>query len=328
MATNPLPVHLLAPPSEAEAAYLYPTLPDTIRLTDGPDVPPDAAILVAGRPTAKQLAAAPALRALIIPWAGLPAETRALLPDFPHLAVHNLHHNAAPVAELALMLLLAAAKFTRRYDAALRAGDWRIRYERPGPAVLLEDRTALILGYGAIGRRLGRACRALGMRVLATRRQATVPVVEDGVTVYPSAALPELLPQATALLICLPLTQATEGLIGAAELALLPSPSVLVNIGRGSIVDEAALYEALRSGQLHAAGLDVWYRYPPDEAARAHHRPSAYPFHELDNVVMSPHRGGATDETARLRMEALAELLTAAAHGTTIPNRVDPEAGY
>jgi phosphoglycerate dehydrogenase-like enzyme len=103
---------------------------------------------------------------------------------------------------------------------------------------------------------------------------------------------------------------------------------VLVNIGRGRIVAEEALYAALRSGQLHAAGLDVWYSYPPDEAARAHHRPSAHPFHELDNVVMSPHRGGAADETARLRMGALAELLNAAARGEPVPNRVDPEAGY
>jgi phosphoglycerate dehydrogenase-like enzyme len=166
-----LHVHILVPLSDSEAAHLHRNLLSTIRLTDGPEPPPDTEVLVAGRPTAEQLAAGPALRTLIIPWAGLPAETRALLPDFPHVAVHNLHHNAAPVAELALMLLLAAAKFTLRYDAALRAGDWRIRYDRPGPAVLLEDKTAFILGYGAIGRRLARACRALGMPVKATRRR-------------------------------------------------------------------------------------------------------------------------------------------------------------
>jgi phosphoglycerate dehydrogenase-like enzyme len=117
-------------------------------------------------------------------------------------------------------------------------------------------------------------------------------------------------------------------LIGAAELALLPAPGVLVNIGRGRIVDEAALYGALRDGRLSAAGLDVWYSYPPDEAARAHWPPSAYPFHELDNVIMSPHRGGAADETARLRMGALAEMLNAAAAGREMGNRVDLGAGY
>jgi phosphoglycerate dehydrogenase-like enzyme len=323
-------VHFSHPLSAEERRLLEDALDPGIAVTMGPELPDPATYdtLVAGRPSREELAAGKALRRLIIPWAGLPAETRALLPDFPHLDVHNLHHNAAPVAELAMMLLLAAAKFTLRYDAALRAGDWRIRYDRPGPAVLLDGKRALVLGYGAIGRRVARACRALGMSVLATRRRAGAPTPDEGVMVYPPAALPALLPQAAALIICLPLTPETDGLLGAAELALLPPGAVLVNIGRARIVAEDALYAALRSGQLHAAGLDVWYSYPPDEAARAHHRPSAYPFHELDNVVMSPHRGGAADETARLRMSALAELLNAAARGEPVPNRVDPAAGY
>jgi phosphoglycerate dehydrogenase-like enzyme len=243
------------------------------------------------------------------------------------VSVHNLHHNAAPVAELALMLLLAAAKFTVRYDRALRANDWRLRYERPAPTILLEGRTALILGYGAIGRRVAAACRALGMTTLATRR-LDAPEMDGETEVHPAGALRNLLPRANAVIICLPHTPDTDGLLGAAELALLPSPSVLVNIGRGRIVDEQALYEALRDGRLAAAGLDVWYSYPPDEAARAGWPPSAYPFHELDNVIMSPHRGGATDETARLRMGALAEMLNDAATGREMGNRVDVDAGY
>jgi phosphoglycerate dehydrogenase-like enzyme len=232
------------------------------------------------------------------------------------------------VAELALMLLLAAAKFALRYDRALRANDWRIRYERPAPTILLDGRTALILGYGAIGRRVAAACRALGMTTLATRRRLDAPAIEEGTEIHPAGALRDLLPRADALIICLPHTPQTDGLLGAAELALLPSHSVLVNIGRGRIVDEVALYETLRDGRLAAAGLDVWYSYPPDEAARANWPPSAYPFHELDNVIMSPHRGGATDETARLRMTALAEMLNAAAAGREMGNRVDVDAGY
>ncbi len=321
MTDRPLRVHFSYPLSAEEQSHLDAALLPGMRLTMGPDLPQpaDYDILVAGRPSRDELSAGPHLRALIIPWAGLPTETRALLPDFPQITVHNLHHNAAPVAELALMLLLAAAKFTLRYDAALRAGDWRIRYERPGPSVMLSGKTALILGYGAIGRRVARACRVLGMRVIATRRSATEPQEDDGTTVYPAAALPDLLPQANAVVVCLPLTEGTDGLLGAAELALLPPKSVLVNIGRGQIIDERALYKALLSGRLHAAGLDVWYSYPPDEAARANYRPGAYPFHELDNVVMSPHRGGLADETARLRMTALAELLNAAAAGGSSP---------
>jgi phosphoglycerate dehydrogenase-like enzyme len=102
----------------------------------------------------------------------------------------------------------------------------------------------------------------------------------------------------------------------------------LVNVGRGPIVDEAALYQALREGTLHSAGLDVWYNYPTDKAARSHTPPSAYPFHELDNVVMSPHRAGGADETDMLRMMHLAALFNAAARGDEMPNRVDLQAGY
>jgi len=323
-----LHVHFDRHLSAAEAAHLHPALAPGVIVTEDGDPPPQTHVLISGRPTREQLSAAPDLRAVIVPWAGLPSGMRDLMADFPGVTVHNLHHNAAPVAELALMLLLAAAKFAVRYDQALRGHDWRVRYEGDTPTVLLEGKTALVLGYGSIGRRVAALCRALGMTTLATRRSLDAPQTDDGTEVYPAAALRDLLPRANAVIICLPQTPETDGLLGAAELALLPDRSILVNIGRGPIVDEAALYEALRHGPLGGAGLDVWYSYPPDEAARAAWPPSAYPFHELDNVVMSPHRGGASDETPRLRMTALAGMLNDAATGRPMANRVDLNAGY
>lgn len=317
------------PPEADGLALLQTWLDPAIVLTTGTvGASPVYHILVDGRPPRAHLTASPNLHTLIIPWAGLPTATRALLADFPHLAVHNLHHNAAPVAELALALLLAAARAIIPCDRALRQGDWRPRYNRPGPSLLLSGKTALILGYGAIGRRVAQLCQALGMQVLATRR-AIEEITQDGAaTIYPAQHTRTLLPRAHAVIICLPLTPETEGLLSAAELALLPQPAILVNIGRAAIVDEAALYAALCSGQLHAAGLDVWYNYPPDEAARSHTLPGNYPFHELDNVVLSPHRGGGVDTTARLRMSHLADLLNTAVRGQPMPNRVDWQTGY
>jgi phosphoglycerate dehydrogenase-like enzyme len=231
---------------------------------------------------------------------------------------------------MALALLLAAARRLVPNDQALRRGDWTLRYDPP-PVTILHGKTVLILGYGAIGQYVGRVCRALGMRVMAVRRQPAGPAPADSeATVYGVDALFNLLPQADVLMVTLPLTAETRGLIGAAELALLPAGALLVNVGRGPVVDEAALYQALHSGRLAAAGLDVWYRYPESEAARTHTLPSAYPFHELDNVVLSPHTGGGfgSPYTERERMLHLARLLNAIHRGDPTPNRVDLTLGY
>lgn len=324
----PLLVHLLREPDPSSLAFLRSRLEADVRVSlgDPPPAPADYEILVAGRPERRHITRSSKLRALIIPWAGLPRETRALMLDFPEIVVHNLHHNAPAAAEMAITLMLAAAKSIVPADRALRRHDWSPRYESR-PAMLVAGRSALILGYGAIGRRVARMCRGLGMDVIATQRH----VSDDGPkNVYPSNQLVSLLPQANFLIICLPLTSETKGMIGQEQLQLLPTQAVLVNVGRGGVVDERALYHALRDGVLYAAGLDVWYNYPERRSDRSDTPPSAYPFAELDNVVMSPHRAGAGGaETVELRrMAGLAELLNAAARGDGMPNRVDLDAGY
>jgi len=320
-----LNVHMLEDFDDATLTALKAQLDPRLHLTSGSAVVPDTHILVGGRPAREQLAACPDLRAVIVPWAGVPENTRELLRDFPRIMLHNLHHNAAATAEMALALLLSAAKFIVPIDQRLRANDWSPRYA-PSRSIGLHNRTALIVGYGQIGQRVGRACHALEMTVLATRRHR---VDEDDVAeVHPIADLPQLLPRAHALIITAPLTPETKGLIGERELARLPHGALLVNVGRGAIVEEAALYQALKSGPLAAAGLDVWYNYPRDEAAQTNTPPAQYPFHELDNVVMSPHRGGDEVGIDVVRMRHLADLLNAAARSVEIPNRVDLEAGY
>jgi phosphoglycerate dehydrogenase-like enzyme len=228
---------------------------------------------------------------------------------------------------MAVSLMLAASKFIVPSDRALRRQNWWPRYG-PNPTVVLGGRTALILGYGAIGQRVAQACEGLGMTVRATRRTVRDEMVD--VDIYPPEALHSLLPGANVLIVALPLTAETDGLIGAKELALLPPEAVLVNVGRGPIVEEEALYHALRDGGLHAAGLDVWYNYPKDKASRWHTPPSAYPFHSLDNVVLSPHRAGSggSEEIERRRMAHLARLINAAVAGEEMPNEVDLDVGY
>jgi phosphoglycerate dehydrogenase-like enzyme len=277
-------------------------------------------------PSPARLARSPALRAVVVPYAGIPQATRGLLAARPGIALHNLHHNAAPTAEMATALLLAAARTIVPADRALRRGDWTPRYASSRD-VLCDGSTAVVLGYGAVGRRVAAACRGLGMNVTAVRRTPDARPDDGPAGIAGPDALPSLLPRANVLVICLPLTPDTEGLLGARELRALPDGAVLVNVGRASIVDEAALFAELASGRI-AAGLDVWYRYPESEAARTATPPADQPFGALDNVVLSPHRAGHSARIEELRARALAELLAAAARGDPMPNRVDPVRGY
>jgi len=164
------------------------------------------------------------------------------------------------------------------------------------------------------------------MQVIGVKRRLNDG--EDSETeLFSIERLPELLPRADFLFVALPLSPATEGIIGAAELALLPNGATVVNIARGPVVNEAALFEALRSGRIRA-GLDVWYTYPESEDARTATAPSGYPFHELDNVVMTPHMAGHDAGGEQRQIAELAAMLNAAASGKPLPNRVDPRRGY
>lgn len=322
-------VHLQERFDDEAIEFLRQKLLPNIQLTtkDDGQVPNDTEILVAGRPLLQHLDACQRLRAVIVPWAGIPGKTRKLIQQFPNLTLHNLHYNAQPVAELALALMLTAAKKVIPFDQSLRRGDWSQRYS-PSDVILLDGKTALILGYGAIGRRVARGCQGFGMRVTAIRRRPETIVDNGNVTVHPPDMLHSLLPQTDILIVCLPMTSETTNLIGQNELNLLPGHAVLVNIARGAIVNEEALFNVLRNRGIHGAGLDVWYNYPKNEENRAATQPANFPFNELDNVVMSPHRGDATSDTNQLLADHLAKLLNSAAMDKQIPNLVDLDAGY
>ncbi len=322
-----LNVHILQTFDSEFIDTLTNRLSPKVALSHGPTIPSPAEyhILVAGRFEKHDLTASPALQTVIIPWSGLPQAARLLLLEFPHLAVHNLHHNATPTAEMAITLMLTAAKGIIPIDRALRNNDWTPRYDSSRSGIS-GDRTALILGYGAIGRKIAAICKGLGMKVVAIRRQDQL-TGDNSAEVQTISKLHSLLPRADVCFISVPFTPETSGLIGGKELSLLPDGAILVNIARGPIVHELALYEELERGRIRA-GLDVWYHYPEEKNDRPKTPPSDYPFHELDNVVMTPHLAGHSRDTENLRAESLAELLNLAAEGKPLPNAVDPKRGY
>ena len=325
-----LNVHYFIDPQTEALEILYPRLEDSIHLSAGEEISSAAEfqVLINGTPTREHLQASPNLHSLIIPYAGVPLATRALLADFPGIRVFNLHHNAAPTAEMTIALLMAAAKFLLPIDRTFRQSNWTPRYQT-NPSLLLEGKCALILGFGHIGQRVGRFCQALGMVVIGVRRNAGAALLPGlKAEVHPPQDLNQILPRTNVLIITLPITSETEGWIGAKQLSSMIHGGILVNVGRGPIVDQAALYQVLKDGTLGAAGLDVWYNYPTTEEEQQDTPPADHPFHELDNIVMSPHRGGGSRGTERLRMEHLAELLNALQNGAPTQNLVNLDLGY
>ncbi|WP_135466986.1 D-2-hydroxyacid dehydrogenase [Crenalkalicoccus roseus] len=202
------------------------------------------------------------------------------------LTLTNAAGASAPaVALTAVTGLLALARQLPRLAEAQRRRAWEPLYAPPEPRDIA-GQAALVVGTGPIGQEIGRLCRALGLRATGVRRDpgAGIPPGFDAVAGF--AALPDLLPRSEWLILACPLTEATRGLVDAQALALLPRGAHLVNVSRGGVVVEEALLEALRTGQLAGAFLDVFATepLPPDS-----------PFWGLPNVIVSPHSAAASD---------------------------------
>jgi len=200
------------------------------------------------------------------------------------IAVCNMPEtNSQAVAEATLMLMLAALRRATAFHAATAAGDgWRLDaadFDRVGE---LAGRCVGLVGHGAVARRLAPVLAALGARVVYT---ATAPKA-DAVAAWRD--LPALLAESDVVSLHLPLTAGTAGLIDGEAIAAMKPGAVLVNTARGGLVDEAALVDALSSGRLRAAGLDVFAEEPV---------PAGNPLLKLDNVVLAPHVAWLTPET-------------------------------
>lgn len=278
----------------------------------------DTTILVDGAVTV-DAKMTPRLHTVIVPWAGIGEAALQRARD-AKVQLFNLHHNAAATAEMALALLFSCARGIPQADARMRQGHWN-RHDGRDDAIQLCGKSMCLFGAGEIGRSVGRVAESLGIEVIAIRRQRRE---DDRAHVCEASQLEEALARAHILVVAAPLTPETKGRISARELRLLKAPRVVVNVGRGPIIVERDLFELLRSREIHAAGLDVWYRYPSGDPP---HFPSEFPFHQLDNVTLSPHTGGGTRESEPLREAALARLLDDLLEGRPV-KPVDLELGY
>jgi phosphoglycerate dehydrogenase-like enzyme len=282
----------------------------------------DIDILVDGTPPA-ELLNGKKLKHVIVPFVGIEPSLREALLKRPHINLYNSHYNDGFVAQHALALLLACANRIIEADMSLRRGDWTQRYNRL-ESMYLEGKTCLLLGYGAIGKKLVPVLQALGMNVSVLRR---TKAEDTTLKTYTTSQFHEALSHADAVICSLPETPETLNLLDKAAFAATKQNSILVNVGRGKVIDQHALYDALKNNHLLAAGIDVWWNYPKDKEARSTTLPADAPLHELSNIVMSPHRANQTAGEEQIRLEDIAKTIQAIIRGEA-RNVVDVEQGY
>ncbi len=258
--------------------------------------------------TAPDIAAAPALR--LIQKIGVGVNTIDLdAARAGDIAVCNMPGtNSQAVAELTLALMLAALRRVPLFDRETRAGrGWAVELSHFDGIGEIAGRTVGLLGYGGVARRLATVLAAMGAHVVYT---ATAPK-PDAIAEW--RTLDELLAEADVVSLHLPLDPTTEGLLDAAAIGRMKPGAVLVNTARGGLVDEPALIEALESGRLRAAGLDVFAAEPVDPAN---------PLFALPNVVVMPHIAWLTPETLERSLGVALENCRRLAGGEALLHRV------
>ena len=248
---------------------------------------------------------------------------QALVAGVDHMPFERLPTNAVvcsnagaynvSVAEHAMALLLAAAKDVPARTEEIRRGV----FDQGVMNRALAGATVLILGMGGIGAEIARRCKAFDMRVVGVSRSGRR--VPGGPTARLSD-LPRLLLDADFVVLALPLTQETIGVIDRDALGRMKETAVLVNVARGKLIVEDDLFEHLRSHPEFRAALDVWWAYPDGPTGRPFHRP----FHELPNVVMTPHIAFAIPAQRRVAMEAALDNVQRFLRGKSPAHVVDP----
>ncbi len=244
------------------------------------------------------------------------------VPSLPRgVTVCNVAGHEQAIAEYVMLTALAWQHRLIDIAAAFRGGVWSTGGGAGGGPTHGEilGKTIGIVGYGKIGREVAKRAVGFGCRVIGANRS---PIVDKGgaAEIYPLAELDRMLPLCDVVVIAAGLGPETTRLIDAHRLGLMKPTVFVINIGRAGILDEEALFAALKDGKIGGAAIDVWWQYPtPDEPNR---RGSRLPFHELPNVIMTPHCSSATDGARERRFGTVAGNLDRYMRGEDLQNVV------
>ena len=263
------------------------------------------------------LPSASRLKLLQLPGAGTDAIDFSRAPA--GTTICNCFEHEIGIAEYVLGAMLEWTIGIRRMEQQFRQGSWAGSYLCGPRHGELHGKTLGIVGYGRIGREVARRARPFGMRIIACTRSPQPDELADRVD--DMERFGALLAESDFIVVTPPLNEQTRGLFDERALAAMRATAVIVNVARGAIIEEGALYNALKQRRIGGAILDVWYRYPPQGQSEGP-RPSSYPFQELDNVLMTPHASAWTDGLLPRRNAAVAANLNRLARGEPLLNVV------
>jgi phosphoglycerate dehydrogenase-like enzyme len=274
----------------------------------------EAEVLVTLALSAELAGQARRLRLVQVPGAGLDRIDRRALP--PEVLLANAYGHETAIAEYVFGAMIALTRELLPVDAALRRGEWPSHWVPGGNGRLaiwpeLAGKTVGILGYGRIGRAVARRACAFDMQVYAIRGRPMADAPEADLIGGPDM-IDEAIARSDYVVVSMPAAAATIGAIGPEQFATMKPTAFLINVARGEIIDEQALYDALATRRIAGAALDVWYNYPRDAGPTL---PARRPFHQLPNVLMTPHISGATDGTLDARARVIAENIRRVAVG-------------
>lgn len=211
------------------------------------------------------------------------------------MVFHVPEASANAVAELTVGLIISLARSIPQADHSMKKGKW-IKEQLMGWELM--DKTLGIIGLGNVGGRVAKIAKALGMKILITKRTPPVPELLRELEAE-FVLLKELLQRSDVVTIHVPLTPQTKHMIGAQEIQLMKKGAFLINTSRGAIVDEKAVFDALKSGKLGGAALDVYEIEPPKDLSLI----------KLPNVICTPHIGAQTERTQRIATVSIAEKI-------------------
>ena len=263
----------------------------------------------------KILPAAKRVRWIHCLWTGVEGILSPEVLAYPAVLTNGRGVFRWPLADWVIGVMLLFAFDLRRVIRQQEQGIWE-----PFIGSTLAGKTLGIVGYGSIGNAAAERARPFGMRIAALRRRPGLfgqdPLVDQS---FGPRELKELMAASDYILVATPLTPETRGMIGEAELAVMKPTAVIINIGRGPAIDEAALIRVLQSGRIRGAALDVFNTEP---------LPADHPFWRMKNVLLSPHTADRVEGFLEPAFECFMENLKRFREGTSLLNVVDKQAGY